>query len=217
MLTRNPQGLLLSLLLIAAPLYADTPTARELLDLVRANQSAQYRDLSGTLRRSTSEQKTVIPFQLRLRGNTITYQFTDRPETLTLRLEEKGSRFDGNVKLSDRIRGTGISYEDLSLKFLYWTNAIVEPRREVIKTRNCWIVRAAPNKKSDSQYEWARFWIEPSGGLLKAECYANGKLACTYTVISVQRAEEGRGYILKNLRIQRADDRHPTYLEVRQD
>lgn len=210
----------------------ETPSARDLLAQVRANQASQNRDLAGMLRKSTSEEKILIPFRLLLRGNTIVYQFTDRPESLILRLGDKSSRLDrstgsgqtekiAGAKLDDLIRGTDISYEDLALKFLYWTNAVVEPRKETLMTRSCWIVRAVPSRKDESQYDMARLWIEPTGGLLQAECYDGGKLVRRFSVRNVQHAHETGGYILKSMTIQRLDERGkgtpPTYLEVRQN
>ncbi|MDD5351179.1 MAG: outer membrane lipoprotein-sorting protein [Chthoniobacteraceae bacterium] len=231
-------GTLLAGLLLCAPgltraEVSENPTARELLALVRANQAGQERDLSGKLRMSTSEAKIIIPFRLLLRGNTIIYQFTDRPESLILRLDEKASRLDRatgsgktekitGAKLDDPVRGTDISYEDLSLKFLYWNNAVIEKEKERLMTRTCWIVRAVPSRKDDSQYDMARLWIEPTGGLLQAECYAGGKLIRRFSVRNVQSAHDTGGYILKSMSIQRMDesgkkDRYPTYLDIQQN
>jgi len=222
----------LALLLPLATVFADsdTPTARELLALVRANQASQERDLNGKLRMSTTEEKIMIPFRLFLRGNTITYQFTDKPEALILHLGEKTSRLDRSTgsgktekitgaKLDDPVRGTDISYEDLALKFLYWNNAVVEKEKQTLMTRSCWIVRAVPSGKGESQYDMVRLWIEPTGGLLQAECYSGGKLIRRFSVRNVQHVQEG-GYILKSMSIQRMDekgkDHYPTYLEVQQ-
>jgi len=226
----------LALLLPCIPAPAadpESPSARELLALVRANQSSQSRDLTGKLWVSSYEEKRVeIPFRLLLRGNTITYQFTDKPETLVLRLGEQSSRLDRvtgsgktekitGAKLDDPVRNTDISYEDLALKFLYWNNAVVEKEKEHLMTRSCWIVRAVPSRKDDSQYDMARLWIEPTGGLLQAECYAGGKLIRRFSVRNVQSAHGTGGYILKSMSIQRLDEgsksHRPTSLEIRQD
>ena len=222
-------ALLLPCLLPAAE--AEQPSARELLALVRANQAGQNRDLTGKLRMSTSEEKIEVPFQLTLRGNVITYQFTDKLEALVLRLGDKDSRLDrvtgsgktekiAGAKLDELVRGTDISYEDMALKFLYWTNAIVEKKQESLKTRTCWIVRAVPSHKGESQYDMVRLWIEPTGGMLQAECYYRAQLIRRFSVINVQSAHDTGGYILKSMRIDRMDasgkGSHPTYLEVRQ-
>ena len=209
-----------------------SPAARELLSLVRANQASQERDLNGKLRMSTGEEKIEIPFRLYLRADTITYQFTDKPEALVLHLGEKNSCLEHvfgsgktekitGAKLDAPVRSTDISYEDLALKFLYWNNAVVEPGKETLNLRSCWIVRAVPSGKGESQYDTVRLWIESTGGLLQAECYGGGKLIRRFKVINVQHAHEGGGYILKSMRIQRVDangkDLTPTYLEVRQE
>jgi hypothetical protein len=231
--TRIATLLFLALLLPCALPAADpeSPTARQLLAMVRANQAGQNRDLTGQLKMSSSEEKSVIPFRLLLRGNTITYQFTDRPEALVLHLDENGSRLErvtGNgkaqkitgAKLDELVRGSDISYEDLSLKFLYWTNAIVGKKQESLMHRDCWIVQAVPPRKDESQYDMARMWIEPTGGLLQADCYSKGKLVRRFSVRSVQRAHETGGYILKTMTIQRMDeeskDRYPTELRIQQ-
>ena len=221
----------LALLLPCAPVCAisENPSARELLSLVRMNESGQDRNLQGRLRMATSEQKIAIPFRLSMHGGDISYQFANPPEAFILRLGEKSSRLDhvtgsgksekvSGAKLDALVRGTDISYEDLSLKFLYWNNAVVEKEKEHIMTRSCWIVRAVPSGKAESQYDTVRLWIEPTGGLLQAECYTAGTLIRRFKVIDVQSAQDTGGYILKTLRIQRMDesgkDRYPTYLEV---
>jgi Outer membrane lipoprotein-sorting protein len=226
---------LLAFLLPFATAFAASeppPSARELLSIVRANQASQKRDLNGVLRMSTSEQKIVIPFRLYLRGDAITYQFTDKPEALVLHLGETTSRLERvtgsgksekitGAKLDDPVRGTDITYEDLALKFLYWNNAVVEPGKETLNLRSCWIVSAVPSAKQESQYDKVRLWIESTGGLLQAECYRGGKLLRRFKVIDVQSAHDTGGYILKSMRIQSMDekgkDRYPTYLEVRQE
>jgi len=207
------------------------PTARELLSLVRASQASQERNLNGKLQMSTDEKRIVIPFRLFLRGDTITYQFTDKPEALVLHLGEKTSRLEhvlgsgktekiSGAKLDDSVRGTDISYEDLALKFLYWNNAVVEPEKQTLMTRSCWIVRAVPSAKTESQYDMVRLWIESTGGMLQAECYSGGKIIRRFSVRSVQHVSTG-GYILKSMDIQRVDEkgqgRAPTRLAVSQE
>lgn len=206
-----------------AAFSASPPSAAELLALVRANESQQNRDLTGRLRTSTSAGKIIVPFNMLMRPGSITYQFANPPESLTLTMGAKGSRLTrsggkGGVRLDELVRGTDITYEDLALRFLYWTNAkVVGP--DTAMTRKCWVVQAQPPARGESQYDMVRLWIEKTGGLLRAECYANGRLAKRFEVRSVQQARDGGGgYILKSMRIQSIDgsgrDRSPTYLEI---
>src|SRR5438045_8749732 len=131
-------------LAFALSLYAaPPPSAREILDSVRLLESRQQIDLDGQLR----EEEKVIPFHLAQTGPLIRYSFSDPEEVLQLRLGGNGSRLDlvtdagaekfPAEKLNEKIRGTGISYEDLALKFLYWENVLVLGD-ETVRRRRCW-------------------------------------------------------------------------------
>lgn len=198
------------------------PEARELMAMVRANQAAQEQAFTGRLRTSGSRERIVVPFQLTMAGGTITYQFSDPAQTIRVRLGENDSRIEtsgadsGKTALDTPVRGTDVTFEDIALKFLYWTNARTLGE-ELVGSRNCWVVQAAP-PRGGSQYDLVRLWIEKSGALLKADCYREGKRVRRFEVRGVQRSPSGSGYILKSMRIQRAgeDGRElaPTYLEI---
>lgn len=143
-----------------------------------------------------------------------------------MHLGDKSSRLDrvtgrgktekiSGAKLDAPVRGTDITYEDLALKFLYWNNAVVEGE-ENVGIRRCWVVRAVPSSSSESQYDMVRLWVDKSGGLLQADCFSHGKKVKRFKVTNVQRShDEGGGYILKSLRVERMDmDKPPTYLEI---
>ena len=99
-------------------------------------KSAGARLLDGQLR----ENDKVIPFHLNQTGPLIRYSFTEPDEVLQLRLGENGSRLDligDNAaekfpveKLKEKVRGTGITYEDLTLEFLYWEISFLSPTDE---------------------------------------------------------------------------------------
>src|SRR5436190_7944618 len=98
---------------------ASAPSAKEILDSVRMLESRQQIDLDGQLR----ENEKVIPFHLTQTGPLIRYSFTDPDEVVELRLGENGSRLDlvtdtgtekfAPEKLKEKVRDTGITYEDL--------------------------------------------------------------------------------------------------------
>src|SRR5260370_42553456 len=117
-----------STLSLASFAFAEpVPSAKEILDSVRMLESRQQIDLQGQLR----ENEIVIPFRLTQTGPIIRYALSNPDQVLRLRLGENNSRLDvvtgaenfAASQLNQKIRGTGITYEDLALKFLYWPNA----------------------------------------------------------------------------------------------
>ena len=101
---------------------------------MRLQQSGQQLDLQGQLRSDA----TVIPFRITQTGPVIRYTFANPPEVVQLRLGDNGSRLDlvtenstkkfAASRLDDKIGGTGVTYGDLALKFLYWPDAQVARR-----------------------------------------------------------------------------------------
>ena len=203
---------------------APPPSAKEILDSVRMLEARQQIDLEGQLR----EDEKVIPFHLTQTGPLIRYSFADPEEVLQLRLGENGSRLDlvtaaGSEKfpaekLNEKIRGTGISYEELALKFLYWPNARVLGD-ETVRTRSCWKLQSvAPSR--DSQYWNVVIWVDKAtGALMRMEGYDwNGKLAKRFEVISAQKIDDR--WFLKQMRVEELQPgtnkvRARTYLEIK--
>lgn len=226
-LFRVKKPFLLALLLAgaAATDAADPPPdAREILREVRKSQAAQSEVLRGQLRTGAK----TIPFRLAIYGGTIRYEFTDPPPaTIVLRLSEKESRLSevtkegaeriSGARFSDSVRGSDISYEDLSMRFLYWSKAAVEGE-ETKLLRRCWIVRTEAPQVSDSQYSRVTLWIDKeSGALMQAEAFDKlGKFARRFKVISGQKI--AGAWYLKQMRIEApagpGKDKTPTYLEV---
>jgi Outer membrane lipoprotein-sorting protein len=203
---------------------ANFPPAKEILESVRMLESQQHLDLQGQLR----QDGTVIPFRLIQSGPVIRYIFSNPSQVLQLRLGEHGSRLDlmtgaGTEKftmgdLKKNVRGMGVTYEDLALKFLYWPNARVLGE-ENVRTRNCWKLQLrAPSR--DAQYSNVLLWVDQnSGAMMRLEGYDwKGRLVKRFEVISAQKIEN-RWY-LKQMRIEQLQPgtNHVvarTYLEIR--
>ncbi len=209
----------------AIVLRADAPpSAQEILAQVRLQQSQQQLDLEGQLRSDA----TVIPFRITQTGPVIRYTFVNPPEVLQLRLGEKGSRLDlvtenstkrfSKSRLNDKIGGTGVTYSDLALKFLYWPDAEVIGA-DTLRTRNCWRLRlSAPAR--DSPYASVLLWVDrESGAIMRMEGYdARGQLTKRFEVVSAQKIE-GR-WFLKQMRIEEIQPgtdkvRSRSYLEIK--
>src|SRR5215471_9141263 len=209
----------------ALPVFAQAPpSAKDILDSVRMVESRQQIDLQGQLRQND----VVVPFRLVQNGPLIRYSFTNPDETLQLRLGENSSRLDvvtdagtekfAGSKLNKKIRGTGVTYEDLAFKFLYWPTARVLGE-ENVRTRKCWKLQLrAPSR--ESQYSNVLLWIDKaSGALMRMEGYDwNAQLAKRFEVVSAQKIE-GR-WFLKQMRVEQlqAGTNHVqarTYLEIK--
>lgn len=182
------------------------PSAQEILDQVRLQQSQQELDLQGQLRSDA----TVIPFRLTQTGPVIRYTFTSPPEVLQLRLGEESSSLDlvlenstrkfAASRLDDKIGGTAVTYGDLALKFLYWPRPEILGE-EIIRTRACWKLRLQPPSR-DAQYSNVLLWIDREGGaLMRIEGYDwQGRIIKRFEVVSAQKIE-GR-WFLKQMRIE---------------
>jgi len=203
---------------------APPPSAKEILESVRMLETRQQLDLDGQLRQND----IVVPFHLTQTGPAIRYSFSDPEETLELRLSENSSRLDlvtneGSEKfpaekLNEKIRGTGVTYEDLALRFLYWPNGRVLGD-ETVHARSCWKLQlAAPT--ADAQYANVFLWVDKkSGALMRMEGYgADGKLTKRFEVVSTQKIDNR--WFLKQMRVEEMEPgtnkvQARTYLEIK--
>ena len=209
----------------ALSLYgAAVPSANEILASVRMMEARQQIDLQGQLR----ENDIVIPFRLIQNGPLIRYSFTNPDEVLQLRLGQNSSRLDlvtdtgtekfAAEKLSQKIRGTSLTYEDLAFKFLYWQSARILGE-ENVRTRNCWKLQLrAPSR--ESQYSNVLLWIDKaSGALMRMEGYDwNAQLVKRFEAVSAQKIDNR--WFLKQMRIEELQPgtnhaQSRTYLEIK--
>lgn len=200
------------------------PSAKEILDTVRMQQARQAVDLQGQLRQDA----TVVPFRLTQEGPLIKYSFANPPGALQLRLGQNDSRLEElsaagaekitPAKFDHKVRGTAITYEDLALKFLYWSDARVLGE-EPVRSRRCWKLELRP-PSHDSQYSSVLLWVDKNtGALMEMEGFDwQGRLAKRFEVISAQKID-GR-WFLKQMRIEQMDPathkvQSRTYLEIK--
>jgi hypothetical protein len=217
-------GIALLVCLLIPHLSSAQEDANAILDQIRSAQAQINRTLSGRLR---PENGDPIPFQLQLKGSEFDYKFTDPPETLKLQLTDNGAVLTdekaagqqvlAGSRLSESVRGADVTYEDLSLRFIYWKNAKYEGQQRV-RTITCSIVLVQPSAHS-IEYGSVRLWIaKDRGALIKAEGYNwQGKAIKRFEVISGQQIE-GKT-IFKQVRIERLNPQNGkvisrTYLEL---
>jgi hypothetical protein len=196
----------------------------EILDEIRLAQAQISRPLTGRLR---PENGDPIPFQLQLKGDEFDYKFSNPPEAIKLQLNDTGSVLTDQTgagtqvlsgsRLNEPVRGTDITYNDLSLRFIYWKKAQYEGEQHV-RTITCSIVLVqAPSR--NSEYNAVRLWIAKGrGALIKAEGFNwQSKPVKRFDVISGQEIE-GKT-IFKQIRIEKLDPQNSkvisrTYLEL---
>ena len=181
----------------------------------------------ATLRAQIRSEEKTSPLLINLKDHVISYQFSDpdqalllklRPES-TLLLEKKNGHTQpiSQSRLHDQVRDTGVSYQDLSLGFLYWPHPQLQGE-ETVKTRPCWkIDLQAP--LGEPVYGVTRIWIDKeSGAILRIEGYdKKGLLLRRFEIVSAQKLDGL--WMLKQMRIESfpPGDSSPTsrvYLEV---
>jgi len=185
-------------------------------------QTSQERTLAGHLRVQSTG--VVIPFTLVLAGEMIRYEFKN--QAVILWLGENGSQLmeaaHGDTqkitpaRYDKPVEGTDITYEDLSLKFLYWPKAKIDGS-ETVGLENCWKLHIEPGGQPSS-YAVVLLWVaKQTGSPLQGEGYDKaGKLIKRFKVIKAQRDPQG-GWMLKQMRIEtlaEGKDTSVTYLEI---
>ncbi|HEY5780045.1 MAG TPA: outer membrane lipoprotein-sorting protein [Terrimicrobiaceae bacterium] len=217
---RKPLALLTAFSFIAIS-HAE-PDAEAILRGARVNPVGQRISLDARLRTSS----TSTPFQIVV-DDAIHYRFDNPSQELILELREDSSslseRSGGTTapvrpaRYDDSVRGTGITYEDLSLRFLYWKRPKLIGE-ETIRSRKAWKIELQAWGTS-SQYGVARLWIDQeSGALLRIEGYnKDGRLLRRFEVVSAQKID-GQ-WMLKQMRVETLDPEsrkvlNRTYLEV---
>jgi hypothetical protein len=181
----------------------------------------------ATLRAQIRAEEKTSPLRLSLKDHVISYEFTDPELTISLKLNpEKTQLFEkkdekiqpvSSTHLHDQVHDTGVSYQDLSLGFLYWPRPVLQGD-EVVKTRPSWkIDLQAPS--DEPVYGVARVWIDKeSGAILRIEGYdKKGLLLRRFEIISAQKIDGL--WMLKQMRIEsfelgKHDPISRRYLEV---
>lgn len=152
----------------------DQLTADEVLKLVRHSYTLYNQDFTGVLRLGIAKK---VPFLMSLKPQSIRFIFEDPAQVILLDTRDGNfSLFEGvggadlkpvePSKYADKIRGTDVTYDDLSMRFLYWPNAKIV-RSEKVKQRDCWYVRVL-NPDGRGAYATVDVWIDKeTGGMLK--------------------------------------------------
>ncbi len=212
---------------------AEVPQADDILaDMREMAVSQGERDVAGTIRKG----RTKIPFSLSSRGDTIVYQYKQGEEwkRFDVRLKTKSAELyllkPGNkaekmapANYGQNIPGTDVSYEDLSMRFLYWKGGrVLEDVADTrIKGRDCYIVEVPNPQPGVGQYAWVRLWLDKENGTAwQIDGYgADGKLKKRFSITSVKRLSDGT-WFFKQMKLEVRNPENPErtmaldYLEI---
>ncbi len=203
-----------------APFGGREPTAEEIVKLARMSQALQNHDLTGHLRpRGISLRR--IPLKISLFEKDIRFMFHEgdsskNPIDQIIKLSLRNNRYEmteirkGQAeapidpkRYGDTIRGTDVTYEDLSMRFLYWP----KPERigdDKVGRVESWIV-AMKNPLETGPYDYVKVWVgKNSGALMRVEGWKDhaGKprVAKVFRVDKVQRGGDGT-WVLEQMEI----------------
>ncbi|MFC4995048.1 outer membrane lipoprotein-sorting protein [Rubritalea tangerina] len=114
------------------------------------------------------------------------------------------TRAFSDAKLSENINGTDISYEDLSMRFLYWKDATVVGE-EKVNGQLCHKLRLINPSKTSGKYRIVYVWVHKKyGAMMKLVGYnAAGKPLKQFQVTDLMRI--GKEYTLRKMRVDTID------------
>lgn len=194
----------LALGLMVAPALAQD--AEELLERARIAATLQQTDLHGTIGKGWS--KTDV--SLFLRGEDIQFTTGKGAERFHMRLGDDQfdlleivngeTRVFPRAKLSKPIADSDLTYEDLSMRFLYWPNPSLEGD-ERVGGYDCWKIRVNnPGDKGD--YSVVYVWVHKKfGAFMKIEGFdRTGKRLKRFEVDSVMKLKDG-SYTLREMTV----------------
>jgi len=173
--------------LIAIGVLSSLTTARadqaaeRLLKGVRHGATLQQGKLKGHLRKSGKR----TPLELTMKGKNITFQFyTDKKwggfhmqlnqgkAKLFETVQGKAKPFPAK-KIGASILGTDVTYEDLSLRFLYWKDAKIVGEDTIKMQKSTKVLLRNPGK--DGRYSTVVIWIHQKSGALMQVAGYNAK------------------------------------------
>lgn len=197
------------------------PSADQILSSIRTSTTKQ-RDQK--LEGNVTKKSVKIPFGIELKKGRIYFSYSEDGstwKTFELRFREKGQElftYENNKatkftakRYQETLGGTDITFEDLSLRFLYWPNGKVLPqdRTSFVKGRDCYVLDLPNPTPGSGLYAWIRAWVDKENGALwKIQAYNDkGQLLKRFSIVSVKENEGS--WFFKQMRIEICNPSNP--------
>ena len=192
--------------------HADEAAEQILANTRYAVTLQTQQDLHGHM--SKNGKKTPLSLFLRQEDIQFFYKIGNEEKRFHMRLQKdhydlfeivgaKTVKFKDS-KLAESINGTDVTYEDISMRFLYWKNAKVEGEGKV-NGQLCDIIRLENPSKTQGKYRIVYVWVHKKyGALMKMVGYnSQGKPLKQFLVTDLMRL--GKEYTLRTMRVSSVD------------
>jgi hypothetical protein len=198
-------------LVLALPAFAQD--AKQIMERTRMGAKLQHNDLQGKL---TKRGMPDCPVYLFLRGENIQF-WCDVPQggkwerkSFHLRMgDDKPELFENmggkqrrfaRDKIAQPIAGSDLTYEDLSMRFLYWPNPSIEAE-EKVGLFDCWKIRV-DNPGNDGAYRTVYVWVSKKhGAFVKVQGFdRRGNIVKEFKVEDVMKLKDG-SYTLRKMEV----------------
>lgn len=187
--------------------FADA-AAERVLRGARYAATLQNQDLHGIMKKDGL--KTPVTLFLRKQNIQFHYQSNNVAKRFHMRLKDE--QFDlfeivggktlkfNNKKLAEKINGTDLSFEDLSMRFLYWKNSSITGE-EKVGGQKCHVIRLI-NPGKEGAYSIVYVWIHKKyGALMRVVGYdAKGSPMKQFQVTDLMKVGP-KEYTLKRMRV----------------
>jgi hypothetical protein len=201
----NLKSAFLAAALLATPaaLHAQQPDAQKILEGARL--SAKLVDLPDGLSGNLVGGGRRVPVNLFLKGGDIQFNFSEvngQWQIFHMRLGDKAAElFDMTggkqakfppSRLGQAIGGTDLTYEDLSMSFLYWPNPVLEGT-ERVGAHTCFKLRLQKPRGAGGRYETVHVWVHTTqGAFMRVRGYdAGGGLIKEFQVNDIMQVGPG--------------------------
>ncbi|MFT6793902.1 MAG: hypothetical protein ACJAR1_001902 [Rubritalea sp.] len=196
--------------------------AERVLHGARFAATLQNQNLHGHMKKNGRK----TPITLFLRGEDIQFQYKVGKVDHRFHMRLKENQFDlleiienktrkfNDAKLAEKINKTDLSFEDLSMRFLYWQDSSIVGE-EKISGQKCHKIRLInPDEAGDYRIVYA--WVHQKfGSLMRVVGYnAAGDPLKQFQVTDIMKV--GKQFTLKRMRVDSMDDNKvtgTTYLE----
>ena len=190
-----------------APLHAQAPDPNQMIRNIRLSATLQDFDLHGAIRKDSNK----FPIGLYIREENMQFDLKngerfhirlgdEKAELLTLDNAGKQKPFPDS-KLVQPIAGTDVTYEDLTLRFLYWPNAKLEGE-ERVNDADCYRIRL-DNPGRPGAFGAVYVWVHKRYGAfwqIRAHDRAGNPIK-EFQVVNVMQLPDKKGYTVQQMKV----------------